>query len=200
MGVDGGGAPLAVPEQPSHRDQPAAVHDALSKTVRPRLPFTCYLKVRRSVRSLMVAWMGMGVLPMCSLERLSAARSEGTGAAIPGRERGPRGGSRRRPEGRLSGCYRTEYRHGERAGRGSLNASSMRRVCQTAFNIDLRSACKIGSVAISMMSAVYGRQMPANGGQIDNLGAFQRQTFGMCRSGCAQNPPRRAVRSHHHRD
>ena len=69
MGVDGGGAPLAVPEQPSHRDQPDAVHDALSKTVRPRLPFTCYLKVRRSVRSLMVAWMGMGVLPMCSLER-----------------------------------------------------------------------------------------------------------------------------------
>ena len=129
-------------------------------------------------RSLMVAWMGMGVLPMCSLERLSAARSEGTGAAIPGRERGPRGGSRRRPEGRLSGCYRTEYRHGERAGRGSLNASAMRRVCQTAFNIDPRSACKIGSVAVSMMSAVYGRQMPANGGQIDNLGAFQRQIFG----------------------
>ena len=32
MGVDGGGAPLAVPEQPSHRDQPNAVHDALSKT------------------------------------------------------------------------------------------------------------------------------------------------------------------------
>ena len=64
---------------------------------------------------------------MCSLERLSAARSEGTGAAIPGRERGPRRGSRRRPEGRLSGCYRTEYRHGERAGRGSLNASAHQR-------------------------------------------------------------------------
>ena len=117
-----------MPEQRSHRDQPDAVHDALSKTVRPRLPFTCSLKVRRSVRSLMVAWMGMGVLPMCSLERLSTARSEGTGAAIPGRERGPRGGSRRRPEGRLSGCYRTEYRHGERAGRSSLNASAIRRV------------------------------------------------------------------------
>ena len=58
---------LAVPEQPSHRDQPDAVNDALSKTVRPRLPFTCSLKVRRSVRSLMVAWMGMGVLPMCSV-------------------------------------------------------------------------------------------------------------------------------------
>ena len=57
------------------------------------------------------------ILPMCSLERLSAARSEGTGAAISGRERGPRGGSRRRPEGRLSGCYGREYRHGERAGR-----------------------------------------------------------------------------------
>ena len=37
-------------------------------------------------------------------------------------------GSRRRPDGRLSGCYRTEYRHGERAGRGSLNASAMRGV------------------------------------------------------------------------
>ena len=58
----------------------------------------------------------------------------------------------------------------------------------------------LGSVAVSMMSAAYGRQMPANGGQIDNLEAFQRQIFGMCRSGCAQNPPRRAVRSHHHRD
>ena len=29
-----------------------------------------------------------------------------------------------------------------------------------------------------MMSAVYGRQMPANGGQIDNLGAFQRHILG----------------------
>ena len=29
-----------------------------------------------------------------------------------------------------------------------------------------------------MMSAVYGRQMSANGGQIDNLGAFQRHVLG----------------------
>ena len=93
MGVDGGGALLAGPEQPSHRDQPDAVRDALSKTVRPRLPFTCSLKVRRSVRSLMVAWMRMGVLPMCSLERLSAGRRPANGrtfsprwrATIPGR-------------------------------------------------------------------------------------------------------------------
>ena len=42
-----------------------------------------------------------------------------------------------------------------------------------------------GSVAVSMMSVAYGRQMPANGRQIDNPEAFQRQIFGMCRSGCA---------------
>ena len=52
------------------------------------------------------------------------------------------------------------------------------------------SAQKFGSVAVSMLSVAYGRQMPANGGQITNLEAFQRQIFGMCRSGCAQNPPR----------
>ena len=47
---------------------------------------------------------------------------------------------------------------------------------------NLKAATIPGSVAVSMMSAVYGRQMPANGGQIDNLGAFQRQIFWMCRS------------------
>ena len=36
----------------------------------------------------------------------------------------------------------------------------------------------MGSVAVSMMSAVHGRRMPANGGQIDNLGAFQCQFLG----------------------
>ena len=36
-----------------------------------------------------------------------------------------------------------------------------------------------------MMSVAYGRQMPANGRQIDNPEAFQRQIFGMYRSGCA---------------
>ena len=29
---------------------------------------------------------------------------------------------------------------------------------------------KFGSVAFSMLSVAYGRQMPANGGKIDNLG------------------------------
>ena len=50
---------------------------------------------------------------------------------------------------------------------------------------------KPGSVAVSMLSVAYGRRMPANGAQIDNLAAFQRQIFAMCRSGCAQNPPPR---------
>ena len=36
-----------------------------------------------------------------------------------------------------------------------------------------------------------GRQMPANGGQIDNSEAFQRRILAMYRSGCAQNPPPR---------
>ena len=48
-----------------------------------------------------------------------------------------------------------------------------------------------GSVAVSMLSVAYGRRMPANGAQIDNLEAFRRQIFAMCRSGCAQNPPPR---------
>ena len=42
--------------------------------------------------------------------------------------------------------------------------------CQTAFNI--------GSVAVSMMSAVCGRPMPANGGQIDNLGPSSARFLG----------------------
>ena len=66
--------------------------------------------------------------------------------------------------------------------------------------IEIESDPNFGSVAVSMLPVVYGRQTPANGGQIDNLEAFQRQIFAMYRSGCAQNPPPLAVRSYHHRD
>ena len=31
-----------------------------------------------------------------------------------------------------------------------------------------------------MLSVAYGRQVPANEGQIDNLEAFQHQIFWMC--------------------
>ena len=44
--------------------------------------------------------------------------------------------------------------------------------------LDCYSAPKFGSVAISMLSVAYARQMPANGGQIDGLKAPQRQMQG----------------------
>ena len=41
---------------------------------------------------------------------------------------------------------------------------------------------KFGSVAFSMLSVAYGRQMPANGGKIDNPEGFQPQIVATCRS------------------
>ena len=57
-----------------------------------------------------------------------------------------------------------------------------------------------GSVAISMLSVAYGRQILANGGQIDNLKASQRQMQGCADPDALSIRLVATVRRPHHRD
>ena len=66
--------------------------------------------------------------------------------------------------------------------------------------LDCYSARKFGSVAISMLLVAYARQMPANGGQIDDLKASQRQMQGCADLDVLSVRLVATVRSRRHRD
>ena len=66
--------------------------------------------------------------------------------------------------------------------------------------LDCYSARKFWSVAISMLLVAYARQMPANGGQIDDLKASQRQMQGCADLDVLSVRLVATVRSRRHRD
>ena len=66
--------------------------------------------------------------------------------------------------------------------------------------LDCYSARKFVSVAISMLLVAYARQMPANGGQIDDLKASQRQMQGCADLDVLSVRLVATVRSRRHRD
>ena len=66
--------------------------------------------------------------------------------------------------------------------------------------LDCYSARNFGSVAISMLLVAYARQMPANGGQIDDLKASQRQMQGCADLDVLSVRLVATVRSRRHRD
>ena len=97
---------------------------SLSMTVRSVWPNFWSRKVRRTVRSLMVAWMRTGMSPLSV--PLGRRPFQGNGTAVLDRQRGPRGGSRPKADSGLRNCYVMEFVRRTEAGRVSLNAPSVR--------------------------------------------------------------------------